>query len=243
VRSHDFASQRLRPHRGFPKRFELLTLLVELLNHVALVGRRFGKQSLEGEPLVAALFGEPPVRGLLLLELGRQTISFGHRAVELLVQGVDLLLLFLLFRPHVAFALFCEHPLKIRGIRHLAKLDLKAFDVMLMLGLAFAELDLQPIALGCHLLKPRSQILKMCSPLQQKLFELLLGGEGTLQVLAFADSALELLLQGNQLLLAVNGSGRDWRVDVAADGRWRRGECLFDQLDRRLRCLNRCQRP
>jgi len=83
----------------------------------------------------------------------------------------------------------------------------------------------------------------MCSPLQQKLFELLLGGESTLQVLALADSVLELLLQSNQLLLAVHGSGSDRRVDVAADDRWRRGECLFDELDRRLRCLNRCQRP
>jgi hypothetical protein len=237
VRSHNFASQRLRAYRGFPEGLELLALLVELLNHVALVGRRLGKQPLERESLVGALLGELPVRCLLLLELGRKAVSFGHRILQLLVQRVDLLLLILLFRSHVALALFCEHPLEKRGVRHLAELDLKALDFMLMRSLAIAELDLQPVSLGCHLLEPRPQILKMCSSLQQKVFELLLRGEGALQLLALADCVLELLLQGDQLLLAVECSGRNRGFNVAAldRGGLRPWLCLFDGLDRWLR--------
>jgi hypothetical protein len=247
VRSHDFASQRLRAYRGFPQRLELLALLVELLNHVALVRCRLGKQPLEREPLVRALVGELPVRCLMLFELGRQAVSFGDRILELLVQRVDLLLLILLFCPHVALALFGEHPLKKRGVRHLTELDLKPLDFMLMRSLAIAELDLQPVSLGCHVLKPRSQILKMCSSLQQELFELLLRGKAALQLLALADRLLELLLQGEQLLLSVDGSAGRSRFGVAAldrdgpDGLIRL--IRLDGLDRWLRRLDRWKRP
>jgi hypothetical protein len=186
------------------------------LNHVALVRCRLGKQPLERKPLVRALVGELPVRCLMLFELGRQAVTFGDGVLELLVQRVDLLLLILLFRPHVALALFGEHPLKKCGIRHLAQLDLKPLEFMLMRGLAIAQLDLQPVSLGCHVLEPRSQIVEMGSSLHQKVFELLLRRQAALQLLAFADRFLELPLQGNQLLLSVDGSAGRSRFGVTA---------------------------
>lgn len=249
MRSHNFASQGLRAYRRLAQGLELLALLVELLNHVALVGCRLGKQPLEGVSLVGTLVGELTVRGLLLLELHRKAVSFAYRILELLVQSVDLLLLILLSRPHIAIALFCEHPLKKRGVRHFAELYLKPLDFMLMRSLAIAELDLQPVSLGCHVLQPRSQILKMCSALQEKLFELLLRGEAALQLLALGHRLLERLLQAKQLLLSVGGSAGQSRLSVAAfdrDGPGRLDrQCRLNRLNRlnRLDGLNWWERP
>ena len=82
-------------------------------------------------------------------------------------------------------------------------LPLELLDVALMCCRAVCELGLQPIPVGCGLLQPASQILKIRSTLLQELFELLLRGDAALKRLDLARGFLELSLDAQHPLARV----------------------------------------
>jgi hypothetical protein len=145
VRSHDLAGQRLRAHRSLAEHLDLLALLVQLLNHVALVRRRLCQQLLEGESLVGPLVGELLVRCFALVKASGETILCGFRLLKLLPQAIHVPLLFLLFRQRFPLALFRQRSLKESFFRCLL------------------DFGLESISLGCYLLQPASQVLKVRS--------------------------------------------------------------------------------
>lgn len=93
MRSHDFPGQRLRAHRAFAERLNLLALLVDLLNHVPVVRPRLCEQPLEVESLFGTLVSELLVRGLALVEPCGEAIPFGRRFLNLRLKPLDLTLM------------------------------------------------------------------------------------------------------------------------------------------------------
>jgi hypothetical protein len=69
VRAHDFAGQRLRAHIRLSQRLDLQPLLVALFRHLPFFRCGLVEQARECAALVLAFFGEPPVRGRLLVKV------------------------------------------------------------------------------------------------------------------------------------------------------------------------------
>ena len=67
------------------------------------------------------------------------------------------------------------------GSRLFVQLPLQLLDVALMRGAALDELGTVPLPLFFSVLQPRPQVLQVSAALREKLFELVLSGEGALE--------------------------------------------------------------
>jgi hypothetical protein len=107
VGAHDFAGKILGAHRGLAQGIELLSLLVEILHHFALIERGFVEQALECVSFVSAFFGESLVCRLLFGKLQRHPIALASRGLKGFAQ-VSHLPLDLLDRVLMRFGAFGE---------------------------------------------------------------------------------------------------------------------------------------
>ena len=107
---------------------------------------------------------------------------------------------------------------------------MKPLNGPLVGNLVIVDLGFQSIAVDGHLLQPAAQILKMCSSLLQKLFELFHRRDGVLNTRNVGGSVLELPLQCEHLLAHISRfSVRVWlRPDLRLSGFDRLGRPGFD---------------
>jgi hypothetical protein len=104
--------------------------------------------------------------------------------------------------------------LKLRA--QVVHLPLELLDMALVRCRAVGEVGLEPIPLGCGLLQPVSQILKMRSTLLEELFELLLRGEAALKRRDLTRGFVEFSLDAQHPLARVGRLGLRGRLGIGA---------------------------
>lgn len=169
-----------------------------------------------------ALFGWSRSRGIAVFvrlnDLARERLR-AHAGVaqrlDLLSHRIALLNHLALFRlgfiqqaaerAALVGALLCK--LRVRG-RLFVDLPLQLLHIALMRGAALDELGMEPLPLFFSVLQPRPQVLQVCAPLLEELFELVLRGEGALKRFDRRGRFVERPLDGEHLLARVGRVGR-----------------------------------